>query len=330
VKEWQDKIGIDIALGLRELYGILNRGNLSVAQCAIGFRVIKLLSDQGIDAETAEHFIVDLSKECKSRGITPNLIVTVAEDVIKLPEDMRLHEIKGYVNGTISQIKELQDEKEQLIHSIGSVKAEYSELKKSYDLTLKQKRKDEEEMKSYSSSKQVLDQYGVSITKDIPRFASTVKCIAELGYDPKKVLTEFNDTQYLSDKRRALEIAADEKQRDNARLDWQNSLLEQKISMLVHTLNIYNELDDIGIGPLELKRLLDTIIGIINRNNISFWRIVDKFIKDIETQYDSKLGFESEIERLKVQIRILNEEREKRLEDIRVQPFVGPVIARLF
>jgi hypothetical protein len=185
-------------------------------------------------------------------------------------------------------------------------------------------------MKSYSSSKQVLDQYGVSITKDIPRFASTVKCIAELGYDPKKVLTEFNDTQYLSDKRRALEIAADEKQRDNARLDWQNSLLEQKISMLVHTLNIYNELDDIGIGPLELKRLLDTIIGIINRNNISFWRIVDKFIKDIETQYDSKLGFESEIERLKVQIRILNEEREKRLEDIRVQPFVGPVIARLF
>lgn len=68
---------------------------------------------------------------------------------------------------------------------------------------------------------------------------------------------------------------------------------------------------------------------VVNILRINCELAVDKFIKDIETQYDSKLGFESEKEKLNIQIRILEEEREKRLEDIRVQPFVGPVIASL-
>jgi hypothetical protein len=327
VKGWQDNIGVDLASGLRELYGLLKREGLSVAQCAIGFRVIKLFSNQGIDAETAEYFIVDLYKEFKSRGITPNLIVTLAEDLIKLPENMRLPEIKGYVEEKIAQNKELVDEREQLTHSIAALKVEYSELKKSYDLTLEQKRKDEEELKSYSSSKLILDQYGISITKDISKFTSTVKCIAEFGYDPETVLMEFNDIQYYNDKRRALVIVADEKQRENARLDGLNSSLQHEISMRAQTLSVYNELDNIGFGPLELKRLLDTIIDIMDKNNIHI--AVDKFIKDIQTQYDSKLGFESENERLNIQNRILEEEREKRLENITVQPFVGPIITRL-
>lgn len=92
---------------------------------------------------------------------------------------------------------------------------------------------------------------------------------------------------------------------------------------------MYNDLDNVGFGSGELKRLLDTIINIMNSNNINYWLAVNKFFKDVETQYDSKLGFESEKERLNTQIQILEEEREKRLENIRVQPFVGPIIARL-
>ena len=217
---------------------------------------------------------------------------------------MRLPEIEGYVDDKIAQNKELDDRREQLTHSIISLEPKCLELKKSYDLILEQKRKVEEEMKSYSTSKQVLDQYGISITEDIPKFASMVECIAEFGYDPKKVLREFIDIQYHNDKRRALEIANDEKQRDNTRLDRENSLLQHEISVRTQALSIYNELENIGFGPLELKRLLDTIVDIMNRNNISYWLAVDKFMKDIQTQYDSKLGFESEMERINTQLQI--------------------------
>ena len=329
VKEFEDRIGRDIALGLRELHRLLYREGVSVDQCAIGFRTMKLFSDQGVDAETAEHFISDLYKECKSRGITPNLIVTHTEDLIKLSENKRLPEINEYLNEKIAQNKELDDEKEQLTHSIASLEAKYSELKKSHDLILEQDRKIEEEMKSYSRSKQVLEQYGISITKDISKFASTVKCIAEYGYDPEKVIRVFNEIQYLQDKHRALRIAVEEKQKDLARLDMQNSSVLQAISLHEDKLSIYNELDNIGFGSAKLKRLHDTIINIMNSNNINYWLAVDKFFRDLETQYDSKLGFEAEKERLNTQIRILEEEREKRLENFRILPFVGPCISRL-
>jgi hypothetical protein len=62
LSELEDSIGRDIALGLMELHRLLNREGISVAQCAIGFRTMKLFSDQGVDAETAEHFISDLYK----------------------------------------------------------------------------------------------------------------------------------------------------------------------------------------------------------------------------------------------------------------------------
>lgn len=329
VKEWEDRIGRDRARGLRELSELLNREGLSVAQCAIGFRTMKIFSDQGVDAETAEHFISVLYKECKSRGITPDVIVTHIEDLIKFSENMRLPEINRYVNEKIAQNKELDDKREQVTHSIVALEAKNSELKKSHDLILEQNRKAEGEMKSFLSSKQVLDQYGISITKDIPKFATTVKCIEEYGYDPEKVVREFNDIQYLQDKHRALIIAVDEKQENLARLDWQYSSLQQAISLHAHKLRVYNDLDNVGFGSGELKRLLDTIINIMNSNNINYWLAVNKFFKDVETQYDSKLGFESEKERLNTQIQILEEEREKRLENIRVQPFVGPIIARL-
>jgi hypothetical protein len=60
---------------------------------------------------------------------------------------------------------------------------------------LEQKRKATEEMTSYFSAKQVLDKHIISMTEDLPKFANTVKCIAEYGYDPVRILDEFKGIQ---------------------------------------------------------------------------------------------------------------------------------------
>ena len=56
---------------------------------------------------------------------------------------------------------------------------------------------------------------------------------------------------------------------------------------------------------------------------------VDKFFNDIETQYDAKLGFESEKERLNLQIQILKEKRENMLQIIGASPLVGKMLTKL-
>ena len=75
--------------------------------------------------------------------------------------------------------------------------------------------------------------------------------------------------------------------------------------------------------------MLHTILDITNSNGITQWLAVDKFFKDIETQYDAKLGFESKKESLNFEIQILKEEREKMLQILKAQPLLGPIVMGL-
>ena len=75
--------------------------------------------------------------------------------------------------------------------------------------------------------------------------------------------------------------------------------------------------------------MLDKIIDITISNDINPWLAVSKFIEDIETQYNTKLGFEPQIEKLKIEIQNLRKELEKELQRVKVQPLVGPVITGL-
>jgi vacuolar-type H+-ATPase subunit I/STV1 len=128
----------------------------------------------------------------------------------------------------IAQKKELEDKVEQLNNSIATLEKEKSDLEKSRDMILELNRRAEDEMKSYLSSRQELEKYGISMTYDIPTFASTVKSIAEYGYDPQRVLEEFKGIQYHQDKLRQLKMAVDEKRKDFEILDRQNSSLSKE------------------------------------------------------------------------------------------------------
>jgi hypothetical protein len=82
VNEWTNTLGKYEADALRELAKSLKIAGLSPAQCAIGFRAMKILSEQGVeDGETAEHFISDTYKKCEKLAVTPSKIATYIEDL---------------------------------------------------------------------------------------------------------------------------------------------------------------------------------------------------------------------------------------------------------
>ncbi|MGA9843981.1 MAG: hypothetical protein WBP64_21320 [Nitrososphaeraceae archaeon] len=63
--EWSIALGKPEEDALRELARSLKIVGLTPAQCGIGFRTMELLSEQGIDAEAAAHFIGDTYERCK-------------------------------------------------------------------------------------------------------------------------------------------------------------------------------------------------------------------------------------------------------------------------
>ena len=202
-KEYEERLGRDVLYGLREIGILLKREGITPAQCAIGFRIMKMFADKGVDGEAAEHFVSDIFKECNRLEITPSNIVVHIEDLTKFSKDIRLPEIKDYINNKIVQEKELDDKIRQCSDDIAGLELKKSQLERKYDLILEQSRRVEEGMKSYFGFKQELESHGISMTDDIPRFASTIRCIADYGYDPQRVIKEFNDTQYHQEKLRA-------------------------------------------------------------------------------------------------------------------------------
>ena len=101
---------------------------------------MKILSEHSIDEETAEHFISDTYKKCKGAGVTPSKIVTYI-DLNKFSDQVRLSEIEDYINQKTAKKGELDKEVRELKDQISTVKEQKSELEKSRDLVLKQKKK---------------------------------------------------------------------------------------------------------------------------------------------------------------------------------------------
>jgi hypothetical protein len=62
---------------------------------------------------------------------------------------------------------------------------------------------------------------------------------------------------------------------------------------------------------------------------VNHWAAVNKFIEDVETQYNTKVGFELQTEDLKSEIQKLRKELDKESQKLKAQPFVGPVITGL-
>ena len=264
--EWSMAIGKPESGAIRELAKAMNTASLTPAQCAIGFRTMKLVSGQNIDAEAATQLIGEIYNKCKDSGVLPNEFATCIKDLVKVSNDYHvpLPKVKEHIDEKIAKKKEVEKELEDLKDEKSTLNNQKSEIENARDLAMQQKKMADLEIKSYSNAKQVLDRHNLSITEDLDKFANVVSCIAEYGYDPKRVLAEFNNIQYLDDKKRALEITTNVLELNIAELGRRESILQDKIFLHSETLPVYDELATLGFGSNELIMLRNLIVNIAN------------------------------------------------------------------
>ena len=336
VDDSMDDFGRPDAESMRELAKSLRTQGITPAECASGYRVMRLLSGRGIEREKAENFVTDILKGCENMGITASKAITHIEDLLKFSDIVPLPHVQDYLNQRTAEKAQLERGIKETAVKKSALEKDVTEAQKSRDMILEEKRKDTEEMSSYLAAKQELGKHGISLNEDLTKFANTVKCIAHYGYNPKLVLAEFKNIGYLEDKLRALHTAVGEKEKKIAELyqskdelDDRCNYLERVIKLNLEELPVYTDLANIGVGPKHLKVLYNLMVNITNSNDIPYWQAAEKFFEDIGTQYDAKLGFESKIERQKSEIQLLNDEREKHLKILKNQHLVGHVVTKL-
>ncbi len=177
------------------------------------------------------------------------------------------------------------------------------------DQALQDERMTATELKWYSNIKAELRKYDIPVD-DISKFAKAVDGIRQYGYDVGKVISEFSESQSLETRHKMLQDSVRMLQNESNYLGQKCFSLENTVNSHKQIIFIFKELEGMGFGLEELKLLSNTINEIAVANNIPLNEAQRKFFKDIEEQYDKKLGFESKVQNLKAEVNTLTREKE--------------------
>jgi predicted acetyltransferase len=172
--------------------------------------------------------------------------------------------------------------------------------------------------------------YEIKIEEDIQSFAKLINDFRHHGYDASKIMSE-----YL----RALSLRMEIKTREDKIQTLQNHAtnlnnlvlsLQTQVDMHRQTLYALSELKPMGFGMKELKQLWLTISEIAEANSIQREQAVPKFLKDVEEQYDRKIGFEDKVNSKRKELESLNNQIHHNQLILQAIPFLGPALHNLF
>ena len=153
------------------------------------------------------------------------------------------------------------------------------------------------DLKWYSDLRAELRKYGIPVD-DISKFAKAVNGLRQYEYDVGKVISEFSESQSLETRRKMLQDSVRMLQSESNYLSQQCSLAQNTLNSHRSTISALEDLETMGFGVKELKLLWHTINKVAVANNIPLNEARQKFFKDVEEQYDNKLGFESKAQNI--------------------------------
>ncbi len=329
VNEWRQQLGFSLVDELRELAITLKRIGISPAQCAVGCRVAMIMLNLGVKEDSFERFILDVYNRCKDLALSPENIASHLKDLLEFSKtSVPLLQIPDYIKQKTDEKRKLEEEIENLKGQIQKLGLEKLDLEANRNVALQQEKMTAIELKWYSDLKNELKKYKIPV-EDVAEFAKVVNGIKQQGYDLGKVIMEFSDFDSRVTRHKMLLDSMQMLESKNNNLKQESSIRENAVNFHKQTMTKYNELEAIGFGLKELKALWYTINEIAIANNISMKEAPRKFFKDIEEQYDNKLGFESKVESLRLEVNRLSHELSGIRAGLLAQPFIGSALIRL-
>lgn len=305
INEWNQSIGKDLAVQLRELALALRKAGLALTECATGFRVALCLKSLGMEIDNTEDFLGEIYTSCKSKGLEPRNVTKLLEDIVIMFEGL------NSISAISDRIISMRDEEESLRNSITPLEekikclvVEKTTAEGQRELALENYSLTEAGVKWCIDVKEELNKYGI-LVDDITKFTATIKWIAEQGYDPMRIVKTYSDYQTMKIASLNLQNNICLLENDISKLEENKMAIERSIESKYQLLLQLEELNALRIGLKELRIFRLTINEIARANNLNIHEAWKKLIEDISHQYDLILGFEPKIREQQAQHRKL-------------------------
>src|SRR6478672_8589422 len=336
VNEWRRGLGSAIIDDLRELGVTFRKVGITPAQCALGFRIVMMIAKLGVKKEDdLEPFILHVYNNCIDLGVSPDNVASHIKDLLEFSKNTNnnavpLSQLSDFIQQKTNEKKKLEQEIQTLKDEIKTLNEEKLDSEHRHASALQNENITAVELKSYSDLKEELGQYGIPI-HDVSKFAKAVRGISQKGYDVGKVIEEFSELESTRSNYWDYKNSIPDLKIKCDGLNQECSKLEQSVNSCKQKLSLNNELQSMGFGIKELKLLRNTIKEIADaNNNIPPDQAQKKFYKDIEEQYDDKLSFESQLNKLRSEIATVSNNLTFLRTATLAQPLVGPSLQRLF
>lgn len=173
------------------------------------------------------------------------------------------------------------------------------------------------------------ENYSINIREDIQSLSQLINDFKEKGYDAEDIIQEYLRSLSLKLEIKTNENRVREIQNRIGQLTNQSSILEAQINQHRLALDTYSQLEAMGFGLREIRLLWEMIGEISDANSIPYQQAVPKFLKDIEEQYDSKVGFEKKINEKRGELALINKELTNSRQNLFVNSLVGPSLSNL-
>ncbi|HEX6294778.1 MAG TPA: helix-turn-helix domain-containing protein [Nitrososphaeraceae archaeon] len=331
IQEWSNGIGAQQADRLREIAIKLKQNGLTVSDCAKGLRMLMMLKKYEIKDDEIEervtYFLKDIYTKCQEVGLTPQKIFDYIGDILKFSSEISISQIPLYIKKKIQEKEDL----ESAVQQLSKKTKELTDIQedKRQELTRLSKMEDRmtQTYKIFTSVKFRLEQFGIKMD-DMDRFVKSVVGMSRANYDYVQILDKIAEHEKL-------EKDLDYYKEEIARSKNESAKLNQEIHDKKNDLFYYNikldflhELELRGFGIEELRTLIHMINEIGLEHNIDYDEIRKEFFDDVKN-YEEVIGSRNEIERLKKELKILEEQIIKEREKYNAYPKIIESITRL-
>ena len=239
--------------------------------------------------------------------------------------------VSFFIEQKKKEINQLAIKRTTIIEEMKNLIEKKEKVQSQLSNTIREEKKAFSYLQWYSNLKQeLLDKFQLVIEEEFEAFAKAINDFNEYDYNTLLLIKEYKDFGSL---RQQIDLAGEEiqlKQGIIQDLLKEISNLEVQCYNYKQTISNYQELKQIGFGLKELKQLDGLITEVSFANSIDPTEAVSRLFKELEKNYDTKLGLETKIKEMQNEYEQLKNKVAENQRYLSAQNPVAPNLAYLY
>ena len=287
---------------LMELSQELKISELKVPECVAGSRAVKTLRDLEVDESRFQEFVHSVYTEVVAQGLRPGEFVNTCSRL----RSLRRQSGKGYLE-IIDEFQGYMESNKRLGEESTRLEDERRENKK---LLLQEVREKDTTLATlgwFDETRSALKEQGVEV-EELDRLGTLMKNFVENEFDAEEIVEFYSSSDQLGRQKEALEKEVASLTGEHSGLKDRNSALMETVEGNQGLVASIIELQAMGLSHERIGVLLEKVIEISSKHDMERSEALEKFISEISLQYEPKLGYENQLNRLEAKLSNVNDD----------------------